>query len=177
MSARNLALLAAGASLAISVAACDSDTDTARVTPTATSATATPAASPATSAPAASPATSPPAAGPATSVPADSPAGLAGGAAKPSCPVTEAELQAAVKRKWKGEKSLTPESDLVKIVCYQNYAIATEPESVSDEQYVIFKYVSGSWSLKGYSSADICDGGVPADVIKRFRRAHYGACS
>jgi hypothetical protein len=168
MSARNLVVLVVGAGLAIGVAACDTnaDTDAARATTTAapaTSATSAPATS-ATSAPATS----------ATSAPTASPAASGAGAAKSACPVTEAELQATVKKKTGNGTS--SKSSFTKIECYKNYAIATEQHRNSDEQYAVFEYASGSWSFLGSSSADVCDGGVPVDVIKHFRAARYGAC-
>ena len=152
MPARNLAVLVTGVSIALGAAACGTDADTGAV----------PAAA-ATSAP------SPPGAVSTTSAPT---------AATSACPVTEADLKGAVKEKT--DNGVSSESKFARIVCYKNWAVATIPEdSKSDEAYAVFKYDS-AWSLvSGGATGDICQGipgGVPADVVKRFRSAHYGAC-
>jgi hypothetical protein len=91
-----------------------------------------------------------------------------------ACPVTDAQLQRALKAN--PDDGVFPDSTFTKIVCYKSYAATTVPErSDSDESYVVFKRAAGAWTVLSSGTADICPG-VPADVIKRFRSAHYGAC-
>jgi len=165
MSTRKCAVLFAGAGLAFGLAACGTHSNSGA----AAGATGAPTA--ATSAPATA-ATSAPATA-ATSAPATAPAPVKATIGKP-CPVTEADLRAAVTVKT--DNGVSSKSRFTKIACYRNYAVATVPESSrSDEQYAVFKYDSAGWGLVTVASGDICQG-VPADVVKRFRSAHYGAC-
>jgi len=46
---------------------------------------------------------------------------------------------------------------------------------MSDHRLLVTIYDSASWALISAGSAEICQG-VPGDVVKRFREAHYGAC-
>jgi len=152
MSARNLAVLVTGVSIALGAAACGTDADTG-------------------AAPAAAAASAP-------SAPGAVPTASTPTAAPSACPVTEADLKGAVKEKT--DNGVSTESKFTKIVCYKNWAVATIPEeSKSDEGYAVFKYDS-DWSLvSGGATGDLCQGipgGVPADVVKHFRSAHYGAC-
>jgi len=157
MSTRKCAVLFAGAGLAFGLAACGTHSNSGG----AAGATGAPTA--ATSAPATA----------ATSAPATAPAPVKATIGKP-CPVTEADLRAAVTVKT--DNGVSSKSRFTKIACYRNYAVATVPESSrSDEQYAVFKYDSAGWGLVTVASGDICQG-VPADVVKRFRSAHYGAC-
>jgi hypothetical protein len=94
--------------------------------------------------------------------------------AKAACPVTNAELQKALKAN--PDDGVFPDSTFTKIVCYRGYAATTVPErSNSDESYVVWKHASGTWTVISSGTADICPG-VPADVVKHFRAARYGAC-
>ena len=43
------------------------------------------------------------------------------------------------------------------------------------EAYAVFKYASSTWSVVSKGSAEICPG-APAEVVKHFRAARYGAC-
>ncbi|BCY12919.1 hypothetical protein [Actinoplanes sp. L3-i22] len=150
MSARNLALLIAAAGLALGAAACDSTGDTAGAAPApgATSARPTAGATPAATA-------------------------TTTATTRAACPVTSDDLQPAVRKKA-GDN--TAEIAFEKIVCYRDYAAATTPENkISDEEYYVFKYTAGDWSVLSSGTGDICPG-VPADVTKHFRAAHYGAC-
>ena len=120
-----------------------------------------------TAAPSAEPTTAPATSAPTTRPPA-SPV-----KAKP-CPVSNRTLQKALKAK--PNDGVFPDSTFTKIVCFEGYAATTVPErSNSDESYVVWKYTSGSWAVLSSGTADICPG-VPADVIKHFRSARYGAC-
>ncbi|MBU2667912.1 hypothetical protein KOI35_30815 [Actinoplanes bogorensis] len=90
------------------------------------------------------------------------------------CPVTNKTLQKALAAH--PDDGVFPDSTFTKIVCFEGYAATTVPErSNSDESYVVWKHASGSWTVLSSGTADICPG-VPADVIKHFRSARYGAC-
>jgi hypothetical protein len=179
MSTGKFALLFAGAGLALGLAACGTHSNSgaaagATGAPTATSSVPATSSAPATnSAPATSSAPTTSSRPATSSAPATRP--VPGKATTASaCPVTEAELQATVKRKT--DNGVSSKSRFTKIVCYKGYAAATVPEnSRSDEQYAVFKHVSAGWRPMTVASADICRH-VPADVVKHFRSAHYGAC-
>ncbi|MBL7253344.1 hypothetical protein [Paractinoplanes lichenicola] len=136
---------------------------------------AAPVAAPATSAPAATATTTPPATT-ATS-PASAISAPTRRTSKPTakaCPVTNAQLQKALRAK--PDDGVFPDSTFTKIVCFEGYAATTVPErSNSDESYVVWKHSAGSWSVLSSGTADICPG-VPADVVRHFRAARYGAC-
>jgi hypothetical protein len=88
--------------------------------------------------------------------------------------VTEADLRKAVTKQ--AGKGAAAEPKLTNIVCYQGYAIATRPSNVADDENAVFKHDSGAWTMiSSNTSDDICDN-VPADVVKHFSKAHYGAC-
>lgn len=152
MSVRNLALLVTGAGLVLGAAACGTD--------------AVPASAPVAAA------TTAPAPGPSAAAPAPSPSAAAEQA---SCPATEADLKGAVKEKLDNGVSAT--STFKRIECYQDYAIATVAGTAeSDEQDAVFKVTSGEWAIISAGTAQICGDAVPADVVKRFQDARYGAC-
>ncbi|GAB2608272.1 hypothetical protein Aab01nite_61270 [Paractinoplanes abujensis] len=91
-----------------------------------------------------------------------------------ACPVTNAGLQKALRTN--PDDGVFPGSTFTKIVCFQDYAATTVPErSNSDESYVVWKHTAGTWRVLSSGTADICPG-VPADVVRHFRAARYGAC-
>ncbi len=70
----------------------------------------------------------------------------------------------------RNDNGVSPDSRFTKIVCCRNYAVARAPERTdSDEQYVVFKFASASWTVHSSGSGDICPG-VPADVVKHPQR-------
>jgi hypothetical protein len=152
MSVRNLALVVVAGGLVLGAAACGTD--------------AVPASAPVAAA------TTAPAPGPSAAVPAPSPSAAAQQA---SCPASEADLKGAVKEKL--DNGVSPASTFKRIECYQDHAIATVAgTSESDEQYAVFTATSGEWAIVAAGTAQLCGDVVPADVVKRFQDARYGAC-
>ncbi len=149
MPARTISIIVLGGSLAAALTACTASGTT----------TSQPSAGVPTTAPTTPPTTTPPSRPGKTSAPAA------------GCPVSTDTLQKVLDDKYGGDSDYA----LLKVKCYENYAIADRIAVHYDSEVVTFHYASGSWHYFTGGSGGYCEG-VPANVKKHFRSVGYGGC-
>lgn len=165
LSIRTLSILAFGAGLALTTAACSGTGDrTAAGAPTTSSAPTA-----AVPAPTATKATDGSTAGPAAT-------------AGQGCPVTAATLLAAMKADKLGASQLKKGATLGKPECYAGYVLVRQTSindangnPVGDDEVATFKYESGSWEYLFAGTAAFCEG-MPATTRKHFESNFPSGC-
>jgi len=169
MLTRTLSILALGAGLALTTAACSSAGGaSAAGAPTTPAATATAAVAPTTAA--------------ATTAPAHAATGGSTATSRQGCPVSRATLVAAWGAEKFGAEQLKHGATLGEPECYAGYVLVDQTSikdasgnPVADDEVATFKYQSGSWKYQGASSADYCEG-MPATTRKYFKSHFDGGC-
>jgi hypothetical protein len=160
---RTLSILALGAGLALTTAACSSAGGTSAAgTPTAPAAPTTAAL--------------------ASTTPAPTAVGGSTTRSRQGCPVSRATLVAAWRAEKIGGEQLKHGATLGEPECYAGYVLVTQTsvkdangKPVADDEVATFKYESSSWKYQGASSADYCEG-MPATTRTYFKSHFDGGC-